>query len=90
MSQQRFHALAQVESRKPVEFTAPGAKVSDYFASNVFTWKEMREYLPADVYQALRACVDKGENISRAAADQVASVRCAGVGLVLSATICRA
>jgi glutamine synthetase len=73
MSQQRFHALAQVESRKPVEFTVPGTKVSDYFASNVFTWKEMREYLPADVYQALRACVDKGENISRATADQVAS-----------------
>ncbi len=73
MAYQRFQALAQVEKRKPVEFKTPGTKVSDYFASNVFTWKEMREYLPADVYQALKACVDKGENISRATADQVAS-----------------
>lgn len=73
MAQQRFQALAQVEKRKPVEFNIPSGKVSEYFASNVFTWKEMREYLPADVYEALKACVDKGGTISRATADQVAS-----------------
>ena len=73
MTKQRFQALAQVEGRKPLNVQTPSGKVSEYFASNVFTWKEMRGYLPPNVYDALRDCVDKGGSISRSTADQVAS-----------------
>lgn len=73
MNSQRFKALEKVESRKPLIVDAPSSKVSEYFASHVFTWKEMREYLPSDVYAALRASINKGANIDRSTADQVAS-----------------
>lgn len=51
----------------------PNEKVSNYFASKVFTWRQMREYLSAEVYTTLRNCVDKGGQIDRTTADQVAS-----------------
>lgn len=73
MAQQRFSALQEVNTRKPVEVETPSKKVSDYFASQVFTWKEMREYLPSDVYTTLRTSVDKGSQIDRGTAEQVAS-----------------
>lgn len=73
MAHQRFAALAAVDERKPVEVNAPAGKVSEYFASHVFTWKEMREYLPSDTYSALRTSVEKGNNIDRNIAEQVAS-----------------
>lgn len=51
----------------------PNEKVSNYYASKVFTWRQMREYLSAEVYDILRNCVDKGGQIDRSTADQVAS-----------------
>lgn len=73
MAQERFEALRLVNSRTPVEVKLPGDKVSDYFASQVFTWREMREFLPKDVYASLRNSVDRGAQIERGIAEQVAS-----------------
>ena len=73
MSTQRFQALQKVDSRKPLAIDVPTKKVSEYFASQVFTWKVMREHLPADVYDTLRTCVDKGGQIDRGTAEQVAA-----------------
>ncbi|MBI1288149.1 MAG: glutamine synthetase type III [Flavobacteriales bacterium] len=73
MAKQRFQALQEVDRRKPLAVELPSEKVSNYFASKVFTWKQMREYLSAEVYATLRNCVDKGGQIDRTTADQVAS-----------------
>lgn len=73
MSKQRFQALAKAESRKPLHVDLPKTKVSEYFASHVFTWREMREYLPSDVYHLLRSSIEKGVKIDRSTANQVAA-----------------
>lgn len=73
MSTQRFQALQDVNRRKPVDVKLPDDKVSNYFASSVFSWKVMREHLPAEVYTTLRTCVDKGGQIDRGTAEQVAA-----------------
>lgn len=73
MAQQRFQALLEVDRRKPVQVELPSEKVSSYYASKVFTWRQMREYLSAEVYATLRNCVEKGGQIDRTTADQVAS-----------------
>lgn len=73
MAKQRFQALQEVDRRKPLAVELPNEKVSNYFASKVFTWRQMREYLSAEVYTTLRNCVDKGGQIDRTTADQVAS-----------------
>jgi glutamine synthetase len=73
MAKQRFQALEEVNRRKPLEVKLPADKVSSYFASSVFSWREMREYLPNDVYKLLRESVDKGMQIDRGTAEQVAA-----------------
>ena len=73
MAIQRFNALREVERRKPVDVTLPDDRVSNYFASSVFSWKIMREDLPSKVYTTLRNCVDKGGQIDRGTAEQVAA-----------------
>lgn len=73
MAKQRFQALKEVNKRKPLLVEPPGGKVSEYFASNVFSWKVMRQFLPDDIYQILREAVVKGNRIDRGTAQQVAS-----------------
>ena len=73
MATQRFQALQEVNRRKPVDVKLPDDKVSNYFASSVFSWKVMREHLSAEVYTTLRTCVDKGGQIDRGTAEQVAA-----------------
>lgn len=73
MATQRFQALQELNRRKPVEIKLPDTRVSNYFASCVFTWKEMREHLPSEVYTTLRASVEKGGQIDRGTAEQVAA-----------------
>jgi glutamine synthetase len=50
-----------------------GTKVSDYYASNVFTDTAMREYLSDDAYKAVRGAIKNGTKISREIADAVAA-----------------
>ena len=73
MATQRFQALQEINAREAIDVQLPHDRVSKYFASNVFSWKEMREHLPADVYNTLRTCVDKGGQIDRGTAEQVAA-----------------
>ena len=73
MAVQRFQALQDANRRKPVDVELPDEKVSNYFASSVFSWKVMRENLSVDVYTRLRTCVDKGGQIDRGTAEQVAA-----------------
>ncbi len=73
MATQRFQALQEVNGRTPVKPTIPNGKVSEYYASQVFTWKQMREFLPSEVHANLRNCVEKGGQIDRGTAEQVAA-----------------
>jgi glutamine synthetase len=73
MAIQRFNALQEVNGRKPIDVKLPDERVSSYFASSVFSWKVMREHLSAEVYTTLRTSVDKGGQINRGTAEQVAA-----------------
>lgn len=73
MAQQRFEALKEVNKRKPLSIQPPSDRVSEYFATNVFSWKTMKGHLQEDVYSELRACIEKGSPITRITAQQVAS-----------------
>ncbi len=73
MSMTRFQALAELNTRQPNNVTAPSAKISDYFGSNVFSPFRMREYLTDDVYEKLMECINLGVRIDRGVADHVAS-----------------
>ncbi|MCH8553807.1 MAG: glutamine synthetase III [Schleiferiaceae bacterium] len=69
----RFHALKEVLSRKPVEFKNPYSKSSDYYSSNVFNLKIMREYMTPDAYKVVVAAIETGKKIDRNMADSIAA-----------------
>jgi glutamine synthetase len=69
----RFLALEQTMGRKPNNFNAPEARVSEYFGSHVFNIKAMREYMTSEAFKAVVDAMENGSKISRGIADQVAS-----------------
>ncbi|HEY4327846.1 MAG TPA: glutamine synthetase III [Mucilaginibacter sp.] len=73
MSNIRFQALQAVLTRTIPEVKIPSAKISDFFAANVFDKKKMKEYLSAEAYQGIVNSIEKGETIPRDLAEQIAS-----------------
>lgn len=73
MNNQRFKALDEVLSRKPMEVKIPSVKVSEFFGVNVFNKKAMINYLPSDVYERLVASMEQGHSILAQDADHVAA-----------------
>ncbi len=73
MSNLRFQALNAVLTRTIPHVDAPSAKISDYFASNVFDTRKMREYLSKEAFQAVSNAILLGETIDREVSEQVAS-----------------
>jgi len=73
MSNIRFKALETVLTRTIPEVKIPSAKISDYFAANVFDKKKMREYLSREAYLSIVNSIDNGEPIARDTAEQTAS-----------------
>lgn len=73
MSTVRFYALKEVLNRKPVEFKNPYNKSSDYFSSNVFNKRAMREYMTPDAYKVVMQAITEGKKIDREMADSIAS-----------------
>jgi glutamine synthetase len=74
MSNRRFTALQDAlkhSSYSPTDSFPP--KVSEYFGTNVFSNRAMREYLPDDVYQSINENIEKSERIEKKIADQVAA-----------------
>ena len=69
----RFKALEQVFDRKPLHFTAPSDKTSDYYAINVFDRAKMQKYLAKDAYNHVMDAMEKGTPIDRKKADSVAA-----------------
>lgn len=69
----RFNALNDVLKRTPKQVNYPTDKVSDFYATNVFTQEKMREFLPKEAYQSVMASINEGKRIDRSIANQVAS-----------------
>jgi len=69
----RFKALEDVLAREPKEVVFPSDKVSDYYATNVFTQEAMRAYLPEEAYESVVSSINKGTRLERSMANQVAS-----------------
>jgi glutamine synthetase len=73
MSNIRFQALRAIQGRTIPEVKIPSQKISDFYGSNVFDKKKMKEYLSTDAYQGIINSIEKGEPIPRDMAEQVAS-----------------
>jgi glutamine synthetase len=73
MPNPRRKAVETVINREVVAPKHAGNKVSDYYASNVFTETAMREYLAEDAFKAVREAMRSGKKISREIADSVAA-----------------
>ena len=73
MSQHRFQSLSEATSHKPVNFSNPHQKSSDYYGSHVFNKKEMGEYMSIEALDSVTNAIEKGEKIGLPVADQVAT-----------------
>jgi len=73
MSNIRFQALQSVSTRTIPEVNAPSGRISDYFGSNVFDKKKMKEYLSKEAYQSIIDSIDKGVPVEREIAEHIAS-----------------
>ncbi len=73
MAFHRFKALEAVLTRVPVEVNMPNNKVSEFFGENVFGYDAMREYLSDEAFNSVMAAIDRGIQIDREMADQVAA-----------------
>ncbi len=73
MNSARNTAVQTVVDREVVTPRITGAKVSDYYASNVFGDEAMREYLSDEAYKAVKTAIKTSTKISREIADAVAA-----------------
>jgi glutamine synthetase len=73
MSNPRFSAIESALSRKPIPVKLPSDKISDFFATNVFTMDVMRQYLSKEAFESVNNSIEHGQKIDRQIADQVAS-----------------
>lgn len=73
MAHLRFKALDIVNSRIPVYPNHPSVKVSEYYASNVYTVEAMRSTIAADSFKKVMNAIDKGEKIDSEVAEAVAA-----------------
>lgn len=73
MSNPRFGAIEKAFSRKPVNVPPPSGKISDFFATNVFTPDVMRQYLSKEAMESVTNSIMHGEKIDRQIADHVAA-----------------
>lgn len=69
----RFAALEQALQRPSIDVKLPSNKISDYYATNVFTADAMRQYLSKEAYDSVMLSVQTGHKIDRKIADQVAA-----------------
>lgn len=73
MSKIRFNAITAFASRNKVNVDYPSEKISDFFASAVFSDKQMRMYLTSEAYKKMRTCINENKKVDRDLVDQVAS-----------------
>ncbi|APX99639.1 glutamine synthetase III family protein [Lacinutrix venerupis] len=72
MSTLRFFAIKETLNRKSVKIKEEKRR-SEIFAENVYNTKKMRQTLTSDAFLSLTNAIEKGSQIDRAIADQIAS-----------------
>ncbi|RZK55902.1 MAG: glutamine synthetase type III, partial [Pedobacter sp.] len=73
MKSLRTIALKEAQNRISPEVQAPSSKISDFYGSNVFDKKKMRDFLSKEVYEKLISTIGQGELINADDANQIAS-----------------
>ncbi len=69
----RNNALKEAQNRISPEIKTNSSKISDFFGSNVFDKKKMRDFLSKEVYEKLISSIDQGELINQEDANQIAT-----------------
>ncbi|MDB5019633.1 MAG: Glutamine synthetase [Pedobacter sp.] len=73
MKSSRSIALKEAQSRVNIEVKSPSPKISEFFGSNVFDQKKMKEYLSKEVYGKLISSINQGELINFEDANHIAA-----------------
>lgn len=73
MKSLRTIALKEAQTREIPEVKAPSSKISEFYGSNVFDKKKMKEYLSKDVFEKLISSINQGELINHDDANQIAA-----------------
>jgi len=73
MAINRFRALAEVLSRKPIEVNLPNDKASDFYGRNVFNKDAMRQYLSDEAFRSVMSAIDTNTKIDRKMAGHIAN-----------------
>ena len=70
----RLMAIREIGRRTPRQFRdKKGGRISDYYGTNTFGHKKMKERLPEKVYEKLRNTISHGERIDVSIATEVAA-----------------
>jgi len=69
----RTNALKEAQNRISTEVKSPASKISDFYGSNVFDKKKMRDFLSKEVYEKLISSINQGELINTDDANQIAN-----------------
>ncbi|KIO77401.1 glutamine synthetase [Pedobacter lusitanus] len=73
MKSLRTNALKEAQTRVSPEVKAPSVKISEFFGSNVFDKKKMKDFLSKEVYEKLISAIEQGELINQDDANQIAT-----------------
>ncbi|MCF1753101.1 glutamine synthetase III [Mariniradius sp. RY-2] len=73
MATLRQKALLMATARPRIAVTAPAPKISDYFGSQIFGTKQMKESLAPSIFKKVMEAIDKGTKIDPATAEEIAS-----------------
>ncbi len=73
MENLRINALKEAQNRTNPEIISNSSKISEFFGSNVFDKKKMRDFLSKEVYEKLILSIDQGELINQEDANQIAT-----------------
>lgn len=73
MKSLRTNALKEAQNRVSPEVIAPSVKISEFFGSNVFDKKKMKDFLSKEVYEKLISAIEQGELINQDDANQIAT-----------------
>jgi glutamine synthetase len=69
----RVSAIQTIAQKSPVSASAKEPGLPESFGSNVFGLQQMRSRLPEAAYRALLSCMQRGQGLEPALADQVAN-----------------
>ena len=74
----RFEAIREITNRTPRKFDPPRdengkrLKISEFYGSNTFDFRQMKEKLPKEVFQKLSATIETGKKLDSEIANTVA------------------